>query len=63
MKKWGDQARHRMGCPYQGVAVSGTEEEMAKYYSGNCPGCNVPVHWEEEELTERRPAWNANPIS
>ena len=49
MKKWGDMTPHRAGCPYMGVAVYGTEAEMAKYYSGNCPGCNVLVKWEERE--------------
>jgi hypothetical protein len=55
MKKWSDLALHRTGCPYKGVSVFGTEEEVAKYYSGNCPGCNVPVNWEEDARSERRP--------
>ncbi len=49
MVKWRDIATHGPGCPYKGVAVYGTEEEMAKYYSGYCPGCNVLVKWEKEE--------------
>jgi len=53
MKKWGDVAPHRAGCPYKGVAVYGSEEEMAKYYSGDCPGCSVRVKWEERDLSER----------
>ena len=34
--------------PYKGVAVRGTDEEIAKYHSGLCPGCNAPVKWEED---------------
>jgi hypothetical protein len=49
MNKWKDIAVHGKGCPYKGVAVYGTEKEMAKYYSGQCPGCNAPVRWEEEK--------------
>ncbi|MGE5789849.1 MAG: hypothetical protein ACM33C_03190 [Syntrophaceae bacterium] len=49
MKKWKDIADHKAGCPYKGVAVYGTKEEMAKYHSGVCPGCNRPVKWEEDE--------------
>jgi len=49
MKKWKDIADHKAGCPYKGVAVYGTAEEMAKYHSGYCPGCNKPVKWEENE--------------
>jgi hypothetical protein len=52
-KKWGDLAPHRAGCPYKGVSVYGTEEEMVKYYSGDCPGCNVRVKWEERDLSEK----------
>jgi len=55
MKKWKDLAVHRAGCPYKGVAVHGSEEEMTKYYSGNCPGYNVPVKWEEEKQ-EKNPS-------
>lgn len=47
MKKWTDLAGHRPGCPHKGIAVYGTEQELAKYYSGYCPGCNVPVKWEQ----------------
>ncbi len=61
MKKWGDLALHRTGCPYRGVSVFGTEEEVAKYYSGNCPGCNVTVKWEEEEQSEGKPRLERNP--
>jgi len=61
MKKWGDQAFHRTGCPYKGMAVFGTEKEVARYYSGNCPGCNVPVNWKEEERSEIRPRIEGNP--
>jgi hypothetical protein len=43
MKKWKDIAVHRPGCPYKGVALYETEENMAKYHSGYCPGCNRPV--------------------
>ena len=49
MKKWKDLAGHRAGCPYKGVAVYGSEAEMAKHYSKYCPGCNNPVKWEEEK--------------
>ena len=49
MKKWKDSAGHRAGCPYKGVAVYGSEAEMAKYYSRYSPGCNNPVKWEEEK--------------
>lgn len=49
MKKWKDIAGHKTGCPYSGVAVYGTEEEMIKYHSGYCPGCNTSVKWEEEK--------------
>jgi hypothetical protein len=49
MKKWKDLAVHRAGCPYKGVAVYGSDAEIAKYHSGNCPGCNVLVKWEEEQ--------------
>jgi hypothetical protein len=48
MKKWKDLAVHKAGCPYKGVAVYGTEAEIAKYHSGYCPGCNAPVKWQEE---------------
>lgn len=48
MKKWKDIADHKAGCPYKGVAVYGTAEEMARYHSGVCPGCNRPVKWEED---------------
>jgi hypothetical protein len=60
MKKWSDSALHRTGCPYKGVAVFGTKEEVAKYYSGNCPGCNVPVKWEEER-SDRTHRMERNP--
>ena len=50
MKKWKDLAVHKSGCPYRGVAIYGTEAEITKYHSGICPGCNVPVKWEEERL-------------
>lgn len=56
MKKWTDMAGHRPGCPRKGVAVYGTDEEMEKYYSGFCPGCNVPVKWERENLEREHPA-------
>jgi hypothetical protein len=49
MTKWKDTAGHKPGCPYKGVPVSGTAAEMAKYHSGYCPGCNIPVKWEEEK--------------
>jgi len=49
MKKWKDLAVHRAGCPYKGVAVYGSDAEIAKYHSGNRPGCNVLVKWEEEQ--------------
>jgi hypothetical protein len=49
MKKWKDLTVHRAGCPYKGVAVYGTDAEIAKYHSGNCPSCNVLVKWEEEQ--------------
>jgi len=54
MKKWKDKALHRAGCPYKGVAVYGTETEIAKYHSGNCPGCNVLVKWEEEHQKRQK---------
>lgn len=47
-RKWKDLAAYKTGCPYKGVAVRGTEEEIAKYHSGLCPGCNTPVKWEED---------------
>jgi len=47
IKKWRDRAEHKLGCPYKGVAIHGTDEEIAKYHSGYCPGCNIPVQWEE----------------
>jgi hypothetical protein len=56
MKKWIDTAGHRPGCPHKGIAVYGTDEEMAKYYSGYCPGCNVPVKWERANLERELPA-------
>jgi hypothetical protein len=49
IKQWRDISVHKPGCPYKGVAIHGTEEEMAKYHSGYCPGCTVPVKWEEEK--------------
>ena len=49
-KKWKDTAGHKSGCPYKGVMIQGTAGEMAKYHSGYCPGCNIPVKWEEEKL-------------
>jgi Na+-translocating ferredoxin:NAD+ oxidoreductase RNF subunit RnfB len=52
MKKWKDIAGHRPGCAYKGVAVYGTDKEMAKYYSRYCPGCNIPVKWEEIQQEE-----------
>jgi len=54
MKKWKDLAVHRAGCPYKGVAVYGTDAEINKYHSGNCPGCNVQVKWEEEEQEKQK---------
>ncbi len=54
MSKWKDIAAHKPGCPYKGVAVFGTKEEMARYHSGYCPGCNCPVKWEEEEEKEKQ---------
>jgi hypothetical protein len=48
MKKWKDIATHKAGCPYKGVAVYGTEDELAKFHSGYCPGCNMLVRWEEQ---------------
>jgi len=45
MNKWKDAALHKAGCPYKGVAVYGDENDMARYYFGYCPGCNVPVKW------------------
>jgi hypothetical protein len=48
MKRWKDIASHRAGCPYKGVAVYGTDDEMAIYYSRYRPDCNSPVKWEEE---------------
>jgi endogenous inhibitor of DNA gyrase (YacG/DUF329 family) len=56
MKKWKDIAGHRPGCTYKGVAVYGTDEEMAKYYSRYCPGCNIPVKWEEEKQEKENAA-------
>ena len=47
--KWKDNAVHGPGCPYKGVALYETEEDRAKYHSGNCPGCNRPVKWGEIE--------------
>ena len=47
MHKWRDIAEHKPGCPYKGVAVCGTEVEIAKYHCGYCPGCGVPVKWEK----------------
>jgi len=41
-------AAHNAGCPYKEIAVRGTKEENAKYYSGYCPSCNSLVKWEEE---------------
>jgi hypothetical protein len=61
MKKWGDLAPHRAGCPYKGVAVYGSEEEMSKYYSGNCPGCNVFVKWEERDPLEKSSRLDRSP--
>jgi hypothetical protein len=58
MKKWTDMAGHRPGCPHKGIAVYGTDEEMVKYYSGYCPGCNVPVKWEKEKQEIGHPADN-----
>ena len=58
MKKWTDMAGHRPGCPHKGIAVYGTDEEMAKYYSGYCPGCSVPVKWEREKQDPLHPADN-----
>jgi hypothetical protein len=52
IKKWKDITAHGAGCPYKGVAVYRTEEEMAKYHSGICPGCNIPVKWQEEKQEE-----------
>jgi hypothetical protein len=49
MKKWKDIATHKAGCPYKGVAVYGTEDELAKFHSGYCPGCNMLVRWEEQK--------------
>lgn len=63
MKKWGDMAPHRAGCPYKGVAVYGTEEEMARYYSGDCPGCNVRVKWEEREQLSKSSRMEPYPSS
>ncbi len=56
MKKWKDIALHKPGCPYKGVAVYGSEEEVAKYHSGYCPGCNVPVKWQEEKQLKETPS-------
>jgi len=56
MEKWLDLARHSPGCPYKGVAVYGNEAELAKYYSGVCPGCNVPVKWGKAKKETGRPA-------
>lgn len=53
--KWIDLARHSTGCPYKGVAVYGNEAELAKYYSGVCPGCNVPVKWEKATKAAEHP--------
>ncbi len=47
MKKWKDITIRGSGCPYKGVALNETEEDRTKYHSGNCPGCNGPVKWEE----------------
>lgn len=59
MKSWHDLAKHKMGCPYIGIAISGTEEEIVKYHTGYCPGCNVQVNWEEklqEQATKIAPS-------
>ena len=56
MKKWKDTAGHKAGCPYKGVAVSATAGELAKYHSGYCPGCNIPVKWEEEKQEKEHAA-------
>lgn len=61
MKKWTDMAGHRPGCPHRGVAVYGTEEEMTKYYSGYCPGCNVPVKWQKDDRDMEPPAPDRTP--
>jgi hypothetical protein len=29
---------------------------MAKYHSGYCPGCNIPVKWEEEKQEKENAA-------
>ncbi len=47
MAKWRDASSHKPGCPYKGVSVSSTREEMERYHSGYCPGCGVPVKWQE----------------
>ena len=44
-KKWKDVALHKVNCPYIGIAVYGTENELVKHYSGYCPGCNTAVKW------------------
>jgi hypothetical protein len=56
IKKWKDITAHGAGCPYKGVAVYYTEEEIAKYHSGNCPGCNILVKWEEEKQEKEIPS-------
>ncbi len=58
-KKWNDAAPHKIGCPYKGVGIKSNDSEMAKYYSGYCPGCNVPVKWtlaEEEAASAAKQA-------
>lgn len=48
-KQWKDAAWHKLGCPYIGVTLVGTAEEMARHHSGYCPGCNILVKWEEKK--------------
>ena len=56
MKKWKDSAGHKLGCPYIGITLVGTAEEMVRHHSGYCPGCNIPVKWEEEKQVKENAA-------
>jgi len=56
MKKWKDTAGHKLGCPYIGITLVGTAEEMVRHHSGYCPGCNIRVKWEEKEQEQENAA-------
>jgi hypothetical protein len=56
MKKWKDTAGHKLGCPYIGITLVGTAEEMVRHHSGYCPGCNIPVKWEEKKQEKEKAA-------